>query len=117
MAKQKDLDPRDINGRLYHQIHRLLEEVEKPDVDENVTIRERIAMIIAVARIQTVFITLRKEKQENDEFAGSKVRRYAGSFKTNDARRGAKTAGSAGAEPEPDEFSWDDDDDADSNAA
>lgn len=100
MAKQ-NLDPKNVNGRLYNQIHRLLEAVEQADKnpagEEGISIRERIAMIIAVARIQTVFVALRKEKQDDNAIAGSKVRKYQTTFKAHDAGRRAKNAGSTAA--------------------
>jgi len=101
----KALDPKNINSRLYNQVHLMLEQLEGDE--EKITLKERIAALIAVARIQTVFVALRKEKTGDDAIVGSKVRKYAGSFKTNDAR-GRKTGTGPTVvpdpEPEPDEL-------------
>ena len=105
----KALDPKSINSRLYNQVHLMLEQLE--DDDQKITLKERIAALIAVARIQTVFVALRKEKTVDNAIVGSKVRQYAGSFKANDARK--RKAGARPA-PEPDELPddiWGDDED------
>jgi len=75
------LDPKNINGRLYDQISKLLDQLES----KNVTLRERVSALVAVGRIQTIFVGLRKERREPD-IAGSKVRQYTGQFTANAAR-------------------------------
>lgn len=96
-------DPRNINGRLYAQIDALLTQLE---TGEHITLKERIAAMIAVARIQVAFVGLRKEKVPDDVVAGSTVRKYATAF-ANDTRRRAKgarpVAVPARPEPEPDD--------------
>ena len=55
-----------------------------------ITTRERIAALVAIARIQSVFVALRRESNEPGE-RGAAVRRYAEAFKRpagNAARRG-----------------------------
>jgi hypothetical protein len=83
----RTLDPENINGRLYKQVAALLTQLE---AGEHITIKERIAALVAIGRIQTIFVGLRKEKNA-DESAGSTVRKYATAFK-NDAGRGKKRA-------------------------
>lgn len=90
-----NLDPLGINVRLYNQISEILHELETGD---RVTLKERIAALIAIGRIQIMFMGLRKEKT-NDASAGSSVRKYAKAFKAHDAR-GRKAI--AGRTPEPD---------------
>ena len=48
--------------------------------------RERVQALVAIARIQLVFMGLRKEKTDEPE-RGSAVRKYAAAFEANDARR------------------------------
>lgn len=119
MSNQKALDPQNINSRLYNQIDILLTQLE---TGEHITLKERIAAMIAVARIQVAFVGLRKEKVPDDVVAGSTVRKYATAF-ANDARRRAKGTGRGTAtrtavvpdpEPEPDDLDLTlDDDDGD----
>jgi hypothetical protein len=107
-----NLDPLSINVRLYHQVSEMLHQLEN---SPNITLRERIAALVAIGRIQVLFVNLRKEKFD-DASAGSSVRKYAAAFKTHDARRRKAIAGAAEPEPEPtvdDPFDDDDDDDRD----
>lgn len=102
------VDPLNVNIRLYKQLSQLLDDL---DNDGDITTRERIAALTAIARIQIAFMALRKESKD-DPNAGSAVRKYAGAFEKNASRRNKKRAGSAAAEPEPDAFEsgdWDDD--------
>ena len=116
-------DPCNINGRLYNQMDKLLSQLERAD-DEHITLKERVAALMALARIQVAFVGLRKEKIPDEHVAGSSVRKYAQAF-ANDARRGKAGRGAARTavaarrpEPEPDEglgeaLSLDDDDEGD----
>jgi hypothetical protein len=85
-------DPLDVNNRLYKQIARLLDQLEKQDLlDENgVTIPQRINALIAVGRIQIMFANLRKAQNVESGATGSAVRKYASAFsRANATRRGA----------------------------
>lgn len=94
-------DPDQINQRLYKQVSALLSQLEEKDSRSKVTMRERIAALIAVGRIQDLFIKMRKAS--GDVGAGSTVKKYAATaFSSNAARGRAKNAGPA--EPEP--VSW-----------
>jgi len=109
-------DPLNINSRLYRQVAALLDQLEQ---SEHVTLRERFQALTAIARIQYVFVNLRKEKVGDDSAAGSSVRKYASAFKAHDPRGGKKaprsTLTAVKSEPEPDDnwFERDDDDDGD----
>ena len=89
-------DPLEINVRLYRQIGMLLGQLE--EAGAHITLRERVQALIAVGRIQVIFMGLRKEKI-SDSSAGSSVRKYAKAFKTHDTRGRKAIAGRA---PEPD---------------
>jgi len=93
-------DPLDVNTRLYHHISKLLDELDKRNAHENVTLRERIAAIIAIGRLQIMFMGLRKEAKD-DHITGSTVRKYTSAFKTHDTGRRKKITGPS-PEPEPD---------------
>jgi hypothetical protein len=107
-----NLDPKNINSRIYAQLDKLLSKLEG---SEHVTIKELTAALLVATRIQYVFVGIRKEKSGDDD-AGSAVRRYSGAFKNkNDAGGGKKGRGRAqpAAKPEPDdwfEHAGDDDD-------
>jgi hypothetical protein len=111
-------DPLQVNVRIYRQVARLLEQLEE---GEHVTLRERFQALMAIARIQYVFVQLRKEKVGDDGTAGSSVRKYATAFKAHDPRGRKKAPRStvAQSEPEPDDnwFERDDDGADDGDAA
>jgi hypothetical protein len=81
-------DPLNLNGRLYSQVGQLLTQLE---TGEHITLKERVAALIAVGRLQTIFMGLRKERT-NDPAGGEAVRKYADAFKTDDGRGGKKGA-------------------------
>lgn len=88
MAKTETLDPLRVNERLYKQIARLLDQLEKNDSE--ITIPQRINALIAVGRVQIMFSTLRKAtaRDRDDANAGSEVRKFEQAFaRTNAARR------------------------------
>jgi hypothetical protein len=89
-------DPLNVNARLYHQLDRLLDQLE---TGEHITLRERVQALIAVGRLQVMFLGLRKEKNPDDAAAaGSAVRKYSKAFTHASGRR---KAGGRDAEPEP----------------
>ena len=105
-----NLDPLKINERLYRQVAELLRQLEE---NEHVTLKERFQALMAIARIQYVFVNLRKEKIA-DASTGSAVRKYATAFAKNDPRRGKKVARSRPvAVPDPIDAGIFDDDDLD----
>jgi hypothetical protein len=91
--KPKDLspsnpaDPLNINGRLYNQIGKLLDDLEREDREEVMTTPQRISALIAVGRILTIFSSLKKADFEHGN-TGSAVRKYAAAFARPDAARG-----------------------------
>jgi len=91
-------DPLDLNTRLYHHISKLLDELNSDDAGP-ITLRERIAAIIAIGRLQVMFMSLRKETTD-DHASGSTVRKYTTAFK--DGSRGRKAITGPSPEPEPD---------------
>ena len=80
-------DPLNINGRLYNQIGKLLDDLEREDREEVMTTPQRISALIAVGRILTIFASLKKADYENGN-TGSAVRKYAAAFARPDAARG-----------------------------
>jgi hypothetical protein len=93
----KTIDPRDplnVNRRLYDQISKLLDQLDERDSRELVTMRERIAALVAIGRIQIIFASLRKEKG-HDNASGSSVRKYSAAFTANADARGKEPPGSA----------------------
>ena len=104
------LDPLSVNVRLYNQASELLHQLE---TSPHVTLRERYMALVAVGRIQVIFMGLRKEKLD-DSNAGSAVRKYATAFKAHGDGGRKAIAGPAAPEPEPDiglDDIWGDDDD------
>lgn len=81
------LDPKNVNGRLYNAISTLL------DNFDDMSVREQVATVAAIARIQVLFIKLREEKIESAN-AGTAVKRYEKAFEANAARKRKRVAGS-----------------------
>ena len=106
MPKPNDLNAYDINGRLIRQVARVLDDLE----DRNLPIgpKERIMALLAIGRLQMLFVALRKRGGDSDN-AGSSVRKYSKAFKTH-ASGGRKGAARPVAEELAD---LDDDDDTD----
>jgi hypothetical protein len=91
----KESDPLNINERLYKQLGKLLDDMEAADLEERMTMPQRIAALIAVGRVQKMFVDLRKG--EFDVGRGSAIDRYAQAFSPTDAaRRRASGAGFGG---------------------
>jgi hypothetical protein len=92
-------DPLQIKVRLYIQIGEVLRQLENNEGTdgEQVTIRERIAALTAIGRLQSVLIDKGKD---DDDIAGSSVRKYESAFKNG--ARGRKRAVRS-VDPEPDD--------------
>ena len=103
-------DPDQVNQRLYKQVSALLSQLEEKDSRSKVTMRERIAALIAVGRLQDLFAKMRKAT--GDVGAGTTVRKYQATFATDATGRGAKNTRSGQSEPEPDNWfdKYDEDD-------
>ncbi|HEX8827325.1 MAG TPA: hypothetical protein VF778_04350 [Xanthobacteraceae bacterium] len=101
MPKLLNLDPLKINERLYKQVGELLTQLE---TGKHVTMRERVQALVAIGRVQVIFMGLRKENAD-EPAAGSTVRKYATAFEKNDPRGRKKASRSAkSAEPASDWF-------------
>lgn len=100
-------DPLQIHARLYKQVSMLLDDLETMDDNDDedsvsITIRERIAALVAIGRLSQIFLALRKGSIDATGTAGSRVRKYATAFAPNAA--GGGTADTRGGEPEPDDW-------------
>jgi hypothetical protein len=73
-------DPLDLKGRLYKQLGKLLDDMERADRDELMTMPQRIQALIALGRVQKMFLDLRKG--ELSAGGGSAVERYSAAFAT-----------------------------------
>lgn len=96
----KNLDPKSINARLYNQVSELLTQLETGDV----AIKERIAALVAIGRLQTIFLNLRLKGEKDESAAGSSVRKYSTAFQAHDARRRKALAGSDDTDADGDDF-------------
>jgi hypothetical protein len=85
----KTADPLNINARLYKQLGKLLDDMERADRDDTMTFPQRISALIAVGRVQKIFVDLRKGDLY-DGSAGSAVRKYSEAFARPHAARGGK---------------------------
>lgn len=81
-------DPKNLNGRLYDAMCDLLDEWGDMDV------REKVATIAAIARIQVQFIKIREDHHVPGA-SGTAVKRYEKAFAANAARKRGKVTGSA----------------------
>ena len=86
-APSNPADPLNINARLYGQIGKLLDDLEREDREDIMTTPQRISALIAVGRILTIFASLKKADYEHGN-TGSAVRKYAAAFARPDAARG-----------------------------
>lgn len=99
-------DPYNINARILARMDAVLHRLEETP---NIPLRDEIMSLGYLARVQAVFVGLRKEHKD-EPAAGSAVRKYAQNFAAHAARGGKKNARSApAAAPAPD-LEWDDDD-------
>ena len=93
----QNLDPLNVNDRLYRQIARLLDQLEAQDEEGGITIPQRINALIAVGRVQIMFANLRKAAANDASDPGSEVRKYSQAFsKANGTRRGKAGSGAGG---------------------
>lgn len=90
-------DPLQINKRLYGQIGKLLDDLERDDRDEIMTTPQRIQALIAVGRVLTIFAALKKNDYDYGN-TGSAVRRYAQAFSKPNAV-GSRTHNPRSTEP------------------
>lgn len=105
--KKNENDPLNVNKRLYDQVGLLLDDLENGALE--ITFPQRLNALIAIAKLQTVFVALRKAKaNEDDELSGSAVRDAAKAFQAHGNGRGKKRSRSASASPV---ITFDDDDD------
>lgn len=79
-------DPLDLNWRLYQQLGKLLDDIEAADRDETMTFPQRIAAMIAIGRVQKMFIDLRKGEFSGG--AGSAIEKYSAAFAPSNATSG-----------------------------
>lgn len=82
-------DPLQLKVRLYAQVGELLHQLEGA-TDEPITVRERIAALVAIGRLQDLLL---EKAKDDDENAGSAIRKYASAFTENGASRRKKTIG------------------------
>jgi hypothetical protein len=81
-AIAEQADPKNVNGRLYDAMSTLL------DSFHDMNVREQVATIAAIARIQVAFIKLRDESYGSGAiYSGTAVKRYEKAFAANAARR------------------------------
>ena len=107
VAALNPFDPENINARLYHQVSLLLGQLEQKGArTDEITIRERIAALTAIGRLQIVFAALRKGRT-NDPGRGATARKYESAFTHAGGRRKAdagSAATAAAADLEPDDW-------------
>ena len=110
-------DPLDVNKRLYNQVSALLGQLEEKDSRNKVTMRERVSALVAIGRIQQLFIAMRKAS--GDVGSGATVKKYATAFTDAAGRRAANARRDAAHAAEPEPGNWfeqnrdDGDDDSD----
>lgn len=83
----EELDPKNLNGRLYDAMSTLL------DHFDDMNVREQVATIAAIARIQVAFIKIREDTYVPGS-SGAAVKRYEKAFAANANRQRGKVAGS-----------------------
>ena len=99
-------DPLKVKVRLYIQVSEMIRQLEEGEGDDGpISVRERIAALTAVGRLQNLLVDKGKD---DDDISGSAVRKYASVFK-NGSRRGKKNARPAPVDDDPlSDRGWDD---------
>ena len=98
-----DNDPHNVAGRLYMHMVRLLDRL---DMDQGLTVRERVQAMLGVGHLLRDFAALRKETGNAE--AGAAARKYGDSFKAqNGTRRGEGDSGHDNSPPDDDAESID----------
>ena len=110
MPKASNLDAHSINARLLKQVSRVLDDLEG---EAAIGPKERIMALLAIGRLQVLFVAMRKAGGDHDN-AGRSVRKYASAFKTH-ANASGRRKGAARPAHTPDDLD-DLDDDSDSAA-
>jgi hypothetical protein len=104
----QNLDPLDLNGRLYRRLGKILDRLEAGD---KITLREELAALGLILKLQLGFMKLREETQE-DPNAGTAIRKYAAAFQAHAVSSGAGGARTAADyKREAIEYALDDEDD------
>lgn len=110
----KSLDPKNINARLYNQVSELLTQLESSEV----SLKERIAALVAIGRMQVIFLNLRLKDKSDEPTTGSAVRKYSTAFQAHDTRRRKEIARLAAADDaDGDDIGLDDDEREDRDSA
>ena len=114
----KNLDPHHIRPRLLKQVSKLLTMMEEQD---HLTVRERVQALVAISRIEQIFLMIRIKEPDESDRAGAVVKKYAAAFTHADGGRASHARAAAKpVESEPDD-SWFDDvessDDGDDDSA
>jgi len=86
----QNLDPKNVNGRLYDAMAKLLDNFDE------MSVREQVATIVAIARIQTIFLKLRDVEGASGT-SGSAVKRYEKAFQANATRKRKSGSGQSDA--------------------
>ena len=89
-APSTTLDPKNLNGRLYDAMSTLLDNFEE------MSVREQVATIAAIARIQVMLIKIREDNFD-PATSGTAVKRYEKAFAANATRRRKAVIGAAAA--------------------
>lgn len=93
-------DPKNINGRLYDAVSTLL------DNFQDMTVREQVTAVSAIARIQVLFMKIREDPSVPSS-TGTTVKRYAKAFASNaNKRKGVTGSDVAGLLEEPDDLEY-----------
>ena len=91
VVKLNVFDPEQVNIRLYKQVSALLKQLEDK---KTITLRERIAALMAIGRLQQLFANMRKGEFSDPSRSGATVRKYQSAF-SHAAGRGETDSGSA----------------------
>jgi hypothetical protein len=87
--KTSDIDPLDISGRTYRQIARLLDMLEDPDRDDEITFPQLLG---ALKLLVTYDLTaIRKFARDDEEEAGSAAHKFSKAFAQNAERGRARS--------------------------
>jgi hypothetical protein len=92
MSRVKALDPLDLSGRIYKQFGRLLDMLEDPANEKDMSIAQMISALKALQGYDIIALR-RYAPRDTDAAPGSQVRKFSKAFQANAGAGGARRRG------------------------
>ncbi|HEX3524701.1 MAG TPA: hypothetical protein VHT52_21760 [Stellaceae bacterium] len=92
MSKAKALDPLNLSGRIYQQFGRLLDMLEDPANEKDMSIAQMISALKALQGYDIIALR-RYAPRDTDAAPGAQVRKFSKAFQANASAGGARRRG------------------------